>query len=108
MGAGLLAKTFIQILRNQNIQTESGSIKKQTTVIHNLRARKMKENGSIKKEENGKELFDSYTVTFQIRYVPDIYVTDTLLYNNQEFKISLIERDVWDNTLKIHCTLINK
>ena len=105
MKAGLL-REFITIYRYENIQSETGQITKQKKEIALLRAYRLKSNGSNK--EVAKELFDTQSITFQIRYFPDIQDSDILVYKDTEYKITFIDENIWDRTLKITVQKINK
>ena len=71
-----------------------------------LRAYRIKSTGTNK--EVAKELFDSQSITFQIRYFPDIQDSDIISYKDTEFKITFIDENIWDRTLKITVQKINK
>lgn len=105
MKAGLL-REFITIYRYENIQSETGQIIKQKKEIALLRAYRLKSTGTNK--EVAKELFDSQSITFQIRYFPDIQDSDILAYKDTEYKITNIDENIWDRTLKITVQKINK
>lgn len=105
MKAGLL-REFITIYRYENVQSPTGEITKQKKEIALLRAYRLKSNGQNK--EVAKELFDSQSITFQIRYFPDIQDSDILVYKDAEYKIVFIDENIWDRTLKITVQKINK
>ena len=105
MKAGLL-REFITIYRYENIQSETGQITKEKKEIALLRAYRIKSTGSNK--EVAKELFDSQSITFQIRYFSDIRDSDKLVYKDTEYKIVFIDENIWDRTLKITVQKINK
>lgn len=105
MRAALL-REFITIYRYENIQSETGQISKQKKEIALLRAYRLKSNGQNK--EVAKELFDTQSITFQIRYFSDIRDSDILVYKDTEYKITNIDENIWDRTLKITVQKINK
>lgn len=105
MKAGLL-REFITIYRYENIQSETGQITKQKKEIALLRAYRLKSNGQNK--EVAKELFDTQSITFQIRYFSDIRDSDIISYKDIEYKITNIDENIWDRTLKIIVQKINK
>ncbi len=105
MKAGLL-REFIIIYRYENIQSETGQITKEKKEIALLRAYRLKSTGQNK--EVAKELFDTQSITFQIRYFPDIRDSDILVYKDIEYKITNIDENIWDRTLKITVQKINK
>lgn len=105
MRAGLL-KEFITVYRYENIQSPSGQITKDKKVVGLFRAYKLKSNGSNK--EVAKELFDSLRIVFQIRYNPNIEDSDFIEYNKNNFKIILIDNNIWDRTMKVTAEKINQ
>lgn len=105
MRAALL-REFITIYRYENVQSPTGEITKQKKEIALLRAYRLKSTGQNK--EVAKELFDSQSITFQIRYFSDIRDSDILVYKDTEYKITNIDENIWDRTLKITVQKINK
>lgn len=105
MKAGLL-REFIIIYRYENVQSPTGEITKQKKEIALLRAYRLKSTGQNK--EVAKELFDTQSIVFQIRYFPDIRDSDILVYKDTEYKITNIDENIWDRTLKITVQKINK
>ena len=101
-----LLREFITIYRYENIQSETGQITKEKKEIALSRAYRLKSTGQNK--EVAKELFDSQSITFQIRYFPDIQDSDILVYKDTEYKIVSIDENIWDRTLKITVQKINK
>lgn len=101
-----LLREFITIYRYENIQSETGQITKQKKEIALLRAYRLKSTGQNK--EVAKELFDSQSITFQIRYFSDIRDSDIISYKDTEYKIVSIDENIWDRTLKITVQKINK
>lgn len=105
MRAALL-REFITIYRYENVQSPTGEITKQKKEIALLRAYRLKSNGQNK--EVAKELFDTQSITFQIRYFSDIRDSDIISYRDIEYKITNIDENIWDRTLKITVQKINK
>lgn len=105
MRAALL-REFITIYRYENVQSPTGEITKQKKEIALLRAYRLKSTGTNK--EVAKELFDSQSIVFQIRYFSDIRDSDILVYKDTEYKIVFIDENIWDRTLKITVQKINK
>ena len=105
MRAALL-REFIIIYRYENVQSPTGEITKQKKEIALLRAYRLKSNSQNK--EVAKELFDSQSIVFQIRYFPDIQDSDIISYRDIEYKITNIDENIWDRTLKITVQKINK
>lgn len=106
MRSGLLAREFITIYRYTNIQSTSGQIKKEKVKICDTRCYVKKQNGNHK--EVAKELFDAVEINFQIRWNPNIQDSDIIEYNNQEFKITFINNNIWDRTMTLTAVKINK
>lgn len=105
MRAALL-REFIIIYRYENVQSPTGEITKQKKEIALLRAYRLKSTGTNK--EVAKELFDSQSIVFQIRYFPDVQDSDIISYKDTEYKIVFIDENIWDRTLKITVQKINK
>lgn len=108
MRAGLLAREFISLYRYHNIQSESGELTKERVLIKNTRAYVIKNSLSTTNEEQDKELFDQPKIIFQVRYVPDLTDRDMIEYKGDEFRIILIDENIWDRTLKITAIKANK
>lgn len=105
MRAALL-REFITIYRYENVQSSTGEITKKKKEIALLRAYRLKSTGTNK--EVAKELFDTQSIVFQIRYFSDIRDSDILVYKDTEYKIVFIDENIWDRTLKITVQKINK
>lgn len=105
MRAGLL-KEFITIYRYENVQSPSGQIVKEKKITGTLRTYRLKSNGQNK--EVAKELFDTLKIIFQIRYNPDVEDSDFIEYNNNEFKITFIDNNILDRTMKLTAEKINQ
>ena len=105
MRAGLL-KEFITIYRYENVQSPSGQITKDKKVVATVRTYRLKSNGSNK--EVAKELFDTLRIIFQIRYNPEIQDSDFIKYNGNEFKITFVDNNIWDRTMKLTAEKINQ
>ena len=106
MRRGHIAREFITIYRYTNIQSTSGQIKKEKTKVCDTRCYVKKQNGSNK--EVAKELFDTVEINFQIRWNPNIQDSDIIEYNQQEFKITFINNNIWDRTMTLTAVKINK
>ena len=105
MRAALL-REFITIYRYENVQSPTGEITKQKKEIALLRAYRLKSTGTNK--EVAKELFDTQSIVFQIRYFSDKRDSDIISYKDTEYKITFIDENIWDRTLKITVQKINK
>lgn len=99
------AKGFITIYRYENVQSPSGQITKDKKVVATVRTYRLKSNGSNK--EVAKELFDTLRIIFQIRYNPEIQDSDFIEYNGNEFKITFVDNNIWDRTMKLTAEKIN-
>ena len=107
MRASLL-REFISLYRYENIQSESGELTKEKKLIKNTRTYVMKNSLNTTNEVQGKELFDQPKIIFQIRFIPGLTDRDILEYKGAEYRISLIEENIWDRTLKITAIKENK
>lgn len=105
MRAGLLSRNYITILRFDETKTASGQLKKEKVEIATLRCNILKQKGYEKEE--AKEIFQTATKIFHIRHYHDLLDTDLIQFDNQEYKIVLIDRNVWDRSIKITVQKIN-
>jgi len=105
MRAGLLSRNFITILRFGETKTPSGQLKKEKVEIATLRCNVLKQKGNEKEE--AKEIFQTATKIFHIRHYHDLLDTDLIRFDEQEYKIILIERNVWDRSIRITATKLN-
>ena len=108
MRAALLAREFISLYRYQNIQSESGELTKEKVLIKNTRTYVMKNSLATTNEEQAKELFDQPKTIFQVRFIPGLTDRDIIEYKGNEYRITLIEENIWDRTLKITAIKSNK
>ena len=105
MRAGLLARDFIKIWRLEDIQSDSGQIKKEKIQVLRTRAYVISQQGIEK--ESGKELFNSATIIFRIRWNSEIKDTDYITYDDNDYKISFIRNNKFDRTKEITAVKIN-
>lgn len=108
MRAGMLARDFVSFYRIQNIQTESGEITSEKVLIKECRCYVQKQSLSSSNLEVAKELFDQTKLVFQVRFIPGLTDRDVLIYRDEDYRISLIEQNLWDRTLKISAIKLNK
>ena len=106
--AGLFAREFISIYRYETIQSTSGEITKEKSLIKNTRTYVIKNTLNTTNTEQAKELFDQPKLVFQIRFIPGITDQDIIEYKETDYKITHIEENIWDRTLKISAVKINK
>lgn len=105
MRAGSLTQ-FCDIYRLVNQQTTSGAMSKVRTLVASIRCTLVKQAGSYVqyRYEEG----DKVNLVFQTWLNTTILDTDTLCWNCQEFKITLLEYNYQDRTMRIYCQKINK
>lgn len=108
MRAGLLSRNLITIKRYENNQTDSGQIVKELVEVGQVRAYILKQGGRETETAEGKELFDSQQLIFQIRYTPLLRDSDVVLLNGTMYKVVNIFNNVWDRTLKVTADKINQ
>ena len=108
MRAGLLSRNLITIKRYENNQTDSGQIVKELVEVGQVRAYVIKQGGRETEAVEGKELFDTQQLIFQIRYTPLLRDSDFVLFNGQMYKVVNIFNNVWDRTLKVTADKINQ
>lgn len=108
MRAGLLARNFITIQRYENEQTDSGQITRVLKTIAETRCNVIRQSGKATETADGKELFDYVQLIFQVRFIPDVLDSDVILFNKQYFKITFIDNNVWDRTMRLTAVKINK
>lgn len=105
MRAGLLTHR-LTVCRYLNVQSESGEQTKVKREVCSIRAAMLRQQGNY--SNNGEEMHDTVRLSFETWYRPEIHDSDIVLYNGQEFYITLIEHAEFSNTMKLHLTKINK
>lgn len=105
MRAGLL-RHFVSVYRQVKEQSSSGAVSQVRKKIITLRCHLLKQSGYFKQTQY--ENVDTNSLVFETWLNPLVKDTDTLEYADQEFKITLIEQDLFAKTMKIHCTKIIK
>lgn len=106
MRAGLLARESITFQRNEESKTVSGQLVKIRKDVCTTRCNVIKQKGNEKEE--AQEIFQTSTLIFQIRFNHLIKDTDTILYNGASYKVVLIDKNIWDRSMKITGTQINE
>lgn len=105
IAAGSL-KYILKFLKLEEIQSESGFVTKSKVNLFSCRAAKLKSTGKFDLES--KELFHSENLKFKIRY--NKLLSDDLIvsYDNNEYNISFLDKNEFDNTATITLEKINK
>ena len=102
MQAGLLREKLV-FKESVDVVTPSGFKKKDFRDILTARAYKKRSSGAEKLQ--AKELFNSVSLTFLLRYNPLIKDTQIVSYNGNDYTISFMDKNIKDNTLEI---ILNK
>lgn len=105
MRAGLL-RHFVTVYRQVDEQSASGAVSQVRKKIITLRCHLVKQSGYLK--QTTFEEVDTNSLVFETWLNNLVKDTDTLEYADQEFKITLIETDLFTKTMKLHCSKINK
>lgn len=106
MRAGVL-KDIITIEGLKTLKNEYGEEQTDTYIKKfSTRAYVTFNNGSRIVDNN--ELFFSNNTTFTIRYYHNIAELDRIIWDNKKYRIISIERDIFRQSIKIICELINE
>lgn len=105
MRAGSLTQ-ICEIYRLVANQSASGAMSKVRSKIATIRCALVKQSGSYVQYQN--EEGDRLNVVFQTWMNKEIEDSDTLCWNGQEFKITLLDINYQNRTMNIYCTKINK
>ena len=97
---------IVYVYRMIDRQSETGAMTKEKLLVESLRCVLLKQQSSFGIEANEEE--DKIRLVFETWLDMKIKDTDTLLWCNQEFRITLLEYDYQRRSMKIHCTKINK
>jgi hypothetical protein len=102
--AGTL-KYNLKFLDNISVQSDSGFDKVTKVELFKCKAAKVKSTGKF--DLNAKELFHSNELIFKLRY--NKLLTDKLIvgYDNEEYIISFLDKNLFDNTVQITLSKIN-
>ncbi len=101
--AGLLTE-FLTFKESVKVVSDSGFEKDEQKEVLTTRAYKMK--GTGKQTEAAKEIFNSVTLTFLLRYNSLIKDTQTVEYNGIIYNISFLDTNRQERSIEI--TLIKK
>lgn len=102
MQAGLLRER-LTFKESVDVTTPSGFKKKGYVPILTAKAYKKKSSGV--EREQAKEMFNSISLTFLLRYNPLIKDTQIVEYNGSDYTISFLDKNIKDNSLEI---ILNK
>lgn len=102
MQAGLLRER-LTFKESVDVVSPSGFKKKEYKNILTARAYKKRSSGDERLQS--KELFNSISLTFLLRYNPLIKDTQIVTYNESDYTISFLDRRIKDNSLEI---ILNK
>lgn len=105
MRAGLLKHT-LHVCRYLSVQSASGEESKVAREIARLRAALLRTTGNF--ATSAEEQHDMVNLVFETWYVAGIKDSDIVKYNDQDFRITLIEHAEFDRTMKLHLRKINE
>lgn len=105
MRSGSLTQ-LVAVYRMVDKQSPSGALTKEKMLIANLRCALLRQQSSFGIEANAED--DKIRLVFETWMNPKILDTDTLLWCNQEFRITLLEYNYQNRTMKIHAIKITK
>ena len=96
----------VEIYRMMERQSETGAMTKEKLLLLTLRCALLKQQSTFVVEANEEE--DKVRLVFETWMNEQIRDTDTLVWCKQEFKITLLEYNYPNRTMRIHVTKINK
>jgi len=96
----------VEIYRLVTQQSASGAMSKVRTKIMDIRCALVKQSGNY--VQFNTEEMDRVSIVLQTWLIKDIKDSDTFCFSGAEFKISLLEYNYPDNTMKIYGIKINK
>lgn len=105
MRAGNLTQ-IVDVYRMYDKQSETGAMTKEKLLLVRLRCALLRQQSAFVIEAAEEE--DKARVVFETWLNTKILDSDTLLWSNQEFKITLLEYNYPKRTMRIHATKINK
>ena len=97
---------IVDVYRMVDKQSETGAMTKEKMLLYRLRCVLLRQQSSFGIDAYEEE--DKIRLVFETWLNDKIFDTDTLLWCNQEFKITLLEYNYPKRTMKIHATKINK
>lgn len=107
MRAGLLREILV-FEELQAVTSPSGAVSKEYVKIYTCKGHKKKL--SLIRDVNGinaMEEFTRNTLIFQVRYHPAINEKQRILYQSSYYSISLLDRQISDNTYLVTLTKMN-
>lgn len=105
MRAGNLTQ-IVDVYRMYDKQSETGAMTKEKLLLVRLRCALLRQQSAFVVEAAEEE--DRARVVFETWLNTKIMDTDTLIWSNQEFKITLLEYNYPKRSMRIHATKINK
>ena len=105
MRAGNLTQ-IVDVYRMYDKQSETGAMTKEKLFLVRLRCALLRQQSAFVVEAAEEE--DRARVVFETWLNTKIMDTDTLIWSNQEFKITLLEYNYPKRSMRIHATKINK
>lgn len=105
MRAGNLTQ-IVDVYRMYDKQSETGAMTKEKLLLVRLRCALVRQQSAFVVEAAEEE--DRARVVFETWLNTKIMDTDTLIWSNQEFKITLLEYNYPKRSMRIHATKINK
>jgi hypothetical protein len=105
MRAGNLTQ-IVDVYRMYDKQSETGAMTKEKLLLARLRCALVRQQSAFVVEAAEEE--DRARVVFETWLNTKIMDTDTLIWSNQEFKITLLEYNYPKRSMRIHATKINK
>lgn len=108
MRAGLLREILV-FKDPLPVTSPSGAVKKVYKKVYSCKAYR-KKLSSVRDADglNAMEEFIGNTLVFQLRYHPVINENQRVLYQGNDYSITLLDRQIHDNTYLITLTKINK
>lgn len=97
---------IVDVYRMYDKQSETGAMTKEKLLLVRLRCALLRQQSSFVVEAAEED--DKARLVFETWLNTKILDSDTLLWSNQEFKITLLEYNYPSRTMKIHATKINK
>lgn len=97
---------IVSVYRMVEKQSASGALTKEKLLVANLRCALLRSQASFTVEANQED--DRVRLVFETWLDKTILDTDTVIWSNQEFKITLLEYNDQNRTMRIHVIKITK
>lgn len=97
---------IVDVYRMVDKQSETGAMTKEKMHLIRLRCMLLRQQSSFGIEANEEE--DKVRLVFETWMDERVQDTDTILWCNQEFRITLLEYNYQKRTMRMHATKINK